>query len=528
MAGIYTVDLSEYIEEDRADDLAQVLDNICNKLVRAGDDENVDEEGREFFILHDALGNESGDVASMLIKDHRASCSVLDNWGDPAAQLIAQARDPLPLFRKIEKAVGSNTRVMEELVEANDGDQRTMLWHAFRNFGENHYQFIKALVDAGANVFHRDCYGYNLLHALYPICCPKEYSEDQKRKIITDYMLAIRLLFERSNINVNQRSLEDYDGVTPLMHICSGDWTTYNDKTHCMLPTLNKVTSLLIEKGAETKLNNTEGDNALELLMRYHYDHADEGENEDDQDYFQTIRSLLKKNGRKQLHFGSTTTMFRGSPRELATQQFMTKTLATFWESEVYSWNHGTRQSAILFLRETETRGKTLLHSLCRFYNWQNRTKCQEEGIMDKRLKTFELLYGIAERHGLLGEMDASGSNILHLLCFSIQKFAMIDHPVFRFVLERAGTFNSLWTTTNGQNETPIQNLGAKEEMGKFNVDKNNALEDGSLYAVDLYADKDHVLPEKLDLVYYDPEINSLVFRGEGTSTGTIEETKND
>ena len=143
---------------------------------------------------------------------------------------------------------------------------------------------------------------------------------------------------------------------------------------------------------------------------------------------------------------------------------------------------------------------------------------------MGKGFEAFKFVYEIAENSSALYDRDHKMYNFLHDLCSSIKRLRMLYHPIFRFVLQHAGKFNHLWTMKGGRpRKSAIELLGAKEESGKFRRD-DKAQEGVSVYRVDLFSKIENVLPEKLDLMYYDPEINSLVFRILSSSSETDEE----
>ena len=369
MSGIYSVDLGDYIRNDRADDLARVLDKILDHLQRRDDDFDM-----HFPILFDAVRNESRDVVGLLIRKG-ASCSVIGDNNQTLPPLIAEARDPLPLYQEIERVVDS-TSLMKSLV--NDGDEcgRSMLWHAVSNFGENHPKFIRYLLErAGADATKLDDDGMNLLHAVSPIGCPREYSEASKNAFVEEYISIIRGFCDHDGIDLNKKSNDNsLQQVTPLMHFFDSDNDPILPDGYCLLPTKNKITALFIEKGVDLKLTNDVHENALMVLVKDHYHQDYKRDDEDyqeyfqihDKEYFQTIKTLLGHEGREQLH-GTDSIDVRG----YAATHCMAKTLIAFWESEVYAEVPGTRSHAQLFL--SVSKGYTLLHVLCEFISCDRR-----------------------------------------------------------------------------------------------------------------------------------------------------------
>ena len=489
MSYYYYVDFGNHVRNDRADDVAEILRNIVNNLKRKKDSEPM---------ILGAVRNDSGAVAAMLIK-RGADFTASDSHGNTALSAITQSRNPLPLYRVIEEAVGSSETIFER-----DGDchGRTILWHAVSNFGKNHLDFIKYLVSKGADATCTDNDGMNLLHALYPIYCPEDYTQDQKDAIVNDYMSAITFIFDKAAFDVNDVKKQCTPSLfNPLMSFYGNIGDSYCNAKNCSLPTKNMVTKMLIKKGIDIRVRDNYGHTVTALLVRG-VSHWSGGE---DEDYIRTIKTLLARGGREQLTCSTTDGM---SARSVATCSLMEKTLCTFWESGLYMG------APAEFLQTSWQFGGTLLHHICVFYQSNTEVRIDEEARMDDRFKIFEWLYEIAEENGLLSLTDSMGDTFLHKLCTSIRCFGTCclgkHHPIFGFVLGRAGGDGGLdFLAINNAGETPISYLGAKKAMRDFpkftdddanlNVEQANSL----IASGETPADDWDVFPwDQVDLIY--------------------------
>ena len=170
---------------------------------------------------------------------------------------------------------------------------------------------------------------------------------------------------------------------------------------------------------------------------------------EEDQDYIDTIRTLLKRHGRQQLE---STTSRGGSVRDFATAGTLPKTLEAFWKSEAYGGDEATKEAAESFMKSGRETGGTLLHDICDFYHDVTR----EDKFAGQRFDAFKMLHQIAKKHGLLGKVDSQGNTFLHKLCISIRSFGN-NHPIFQFVLENYENFS--WLATNNDGGIPMAYL---------------------------------------------------------------------